>query len=623
MTRFPMRLTVLLLGLLLPLTAAAQDVKVQASVDATTIGAQETVTYRLDVQGASFGDVDTPEPPPTEGLTILQAIPSTQRNVQFFNGRMQQSIAFTWTYRPVREGAARFLPMDVTVKGETYRTEPITLSVVSRAQRPRQQSRRARRPFQSPFDAGTDDEAPRAIEERDLFIRALPSKQTAYKGEQVTIEYQLFFREGIQLRQSRLADSGDADGFWREELEVETRPIARTVIENGLRYSMITLKRVAVFPARTGTLTIEPLRIQTEAYVPFGSSDPFERFFSLRNQYQPVELASAPVIIDAQPLPEGAPDSFTGAVGTFSMQARLNDATVEVGEPVELELTLSGTGNLATLDPPPLETPGIFERYDPQVTIGITRSGQTVRGTKTVDYLLVPRSNGTFELPPIAFSYFSPRSETYETLTAPARVVTVTGTAMAPLAAGTTAEGLPVDDVASLMTGTVAWRTTGGAPLHSQAWPYAALALPLLGLLGLVGYLRYTERLAGDPAYARRRRAHPLARKHLKQAETLLQANRPIAFYEEVARAVQSFIGNRLNVAELGLTRPQLDTRLAQTGVASNVRVELNTLLDECDQARFSPVLPSQDAMNSAADRAARLIVTIDDQLTQTADATA
>src|SRR5690606_15356424 len=104
--------------------------------------------------------------------------------------------------------------------------------------------------------------------------------------------------------------AGEAQGFWREELDVDSRPIPRSVIENGLRYNMITLKRVAVFPTRSGILSIEPLRIQTEAYVPNDRGNPFERFFSMRSQYEPVDLASPAVTIDVQPLPGGAPAGF-------------------------------------------------------------------------------------------------------------------------------------------------------------------------------------------------------------------------------------------------------------------------------------------------------------------------
>ena len=189
----------------------------------------------------------------------------------------------------------------VTAKGQVYTTKPIAISIVPQSQRPQRTNRQARRdPFglrRAPATNQAEAKAP-SISKRDIFIRALPSARNVVQNQQVNIEYHLYFREGMQLRQSRLADSWDAEGFWREELDVERRPVPKTVVENGLRYNTIVLKRVAVFPTRTGSLTIDPLRIEAEAYVPNRSADPFDQFFSFRQRYEPVEVASETVKVN-------------------------------------------------------------------------------------------------------------------------------------------------------------------------------------------------------------------------------------------------------------------------------------------------------------------------------------
>ncbi len=165
------------------------------------------------------------------------------------------------------------------------------------------------------------------------------------------------------------------------------------------------------------------------------------------------------------------------------------------------------------------------------------------------------------------------------------------------------------------------WRRTDGTPLHQSPWTYLALALPLL-LIGLVAlYRRHATRLATDTAYARSRRAHPLARKHLKQAETLRRQDAPRAFYEELERAVRGFVGNRLNVAEVGLTRAQLDARLAEADLPEAVRAALQTLLETCDQARFSPERPSPAQMETSLDQARGFIIALDAALKEQAAA--
>ena len=619
-TRLSYLVVVLVVGLAVTGLASAQDVNVLASVEATTVGDDETVVYTVEVKGASLADVEAPEPPGTEGLVLEQPMPSTRRNVAYVNGRMEQSVGFQWRYRPVRRGTARILPATVVIGGEAYETAPIELAVVPQSQRPRR-SAASRDPFGSLFGrppgTAADDEAEGddALAPKDLFIRAVPSQNEAFLNEQVNVEYRLYFRAGIQLRQSRLADSWDAEGFWREDLDVENRPIPSTTVEDGLRYNTITLKRVAVFPTHAGELTVDPLRIEAEALASRSSNDPFDRFFT-RGRYQSIELASEPVEIEARPLPGGAPPSFGGAVGAFRMEADVSRTSVEVGEGVEVRVQVSGTGNLATLAAPTLEAPGAFERYDPQVDLNLNRSLPIVRGTKAFTYVLVPQEPGRYELPPIAFSYFDPETERYETLRSRPARIEVTGEA-APALARDAADRLPGGDLAGLLTGGGAWVPASETPLYRQAWPYAALLLPLLALAGLVAYRRHATRLETDPQYARSRRAHPTARAHLRQAEALLKEDRPRAFYASIERAVLGFVGDRMNLAPAGLTRQQLDGRLAEAGIGEADRAALHALLDECDRARFAPVRPEHAQMEAAQERAADLIVRLDGAFSQ------
>ena len=606
------------IALLFQADAYAQQVSVLASVSETTIGSEEAVSYRIEVEGASTSEVQRPSPPEADGLAVLQSVPSTQQSVSIVNGQMTQSVAYEWRYRASREGNASIKPAEITVKGKVYQTQPITISVVPQSQRPQRQTRPSSGSLFDPFGrrqaAGARESEPasRKITKRDIFIRAVPSARNVVQNEQVNIEYHLFFREGMQLRQSRLADSWDAEGFWREELDVERRPVPRTIVENGLRYNTIVLKRVAVFPTRTGDLSIDPLRIEAEAFIPNRSLDPFDQFFSFRPRYEPVEVASETVSINVSSLPGDRPESFTGAVGLFVMEAKVDREEVEVGEPIQVEVTLSGTGNIATMEPPPFNPPGVFEQYDPQVRTSIDRSGGKIRGTKTLTYVLVPRSNGTFQIPQLEMSFYNPDRDQFESISPRPTTIRVTGTASAPVATRTSSTGLPVDDIAGLLPVVSTWKEVNRSPLHRQTWVYLALGVPLLVLGGFLAQHKYQSKLAGDIGFARNRRAHPVARKHLKKAEELLAANQPRAFYEEIERAVLSFIGNRLNVADTGKTRQELDRMLAVRQVDAEHRQELLALLEECDRTRFAPIPPDQTAMDTACDRASGLIVYLD-----------
>lgn len=605
----------LLLVLLIPHEKAWGQVDVHASVDATTIGTEESVTLTITIDGSDGSNVQMPQPPEAEGLTLLQTIPRTQQSVSIINGQMSRSFGYSWTYRPTAEGTGRIGATTVTVGEREYHTQPIQVQVVPQDQRPARP--RQVDPFQSlrsPFDPPAN-EAPPEPDDSDLFIRAVPTQRSAWQNEQVVIEYRLFFREGIQLRQSRLTDSWDAEGFWREELDVETRPIPRIMVENGLRYNTIVLKKAAVFPTRAGELSVDPLKIESEAMMPFGSRDPFRSLFAMQTRFTPVQLASPEVTIESKPLPSGAPASFYGAVGRYAMTVNPDRTSLEVGESMQLSVTVTGRGNLATMEAPTLDVPAAFDVYDPDVSTLLDRSGSRLSGSKTFRYILIPRTNGTFEIPPVEFSWFDPDTQSYRTSSSSPIPVTVTGTATSPLSVTATTNGMPVDDFAPVFTASERWERTSESPLHTRWWVWTLMLLPVGFMAGALAWRRHQDRLTGDPRWARGRRAHPLSRKHLKQAMELLQGGDTKGYFEEVERAVLGFVGNRLDVAEKGLTRHQLDELLAARGASPSIRERLKVLLDLCDRGRFAPASFSPENKEEAFDDASGLIPDLDDQL--------
>ncbi len=608
-------ISLLLLAAWAVVPAHGQTVRVLASVSETTIGTQETVSYTLNIQGVR--SVLTPQAPEVEGLALAQSFPRSQTSMSIVGGQVTQSVSFTWIYRPVRVGRATLSAVALTVDGREYRTDDIYVDVIPQAQRPTQRATPARRDPFSQFGRLNPQPAPEpaAPSETDLFIEVAPSTQSAVPHQQVTIAYYLYFREGIQLRQSRLTDSWDAEGFWREELDVEGRPIPQIVVKNGLRYNRITLKRTAVFPTRSGELSIDPLRIESEAILPNRSGDPFARLFSLQSRFAPIEIASIPLTFSISPLPDGGPSSFQGGVGSLQFSATYDRTELEVGESLQLTIRVSGDGNIATLGPPVFDTPGAFERYDPQTNSSIDRSGNRLRGTKTFTYILVPRSNGAFEMPALEYSWYDPGNRRYVTRSTDPVTVNVTGTGTPPAAVLALSGGLPVDDIAGPLPASKKWVALASPALHQRSWPYVIIILPGL-LLGLVLALsRQSRHLAANPSIARLRRAGPLARRHLKEADRRLSANDRSGYYEALEKSLLGFVGNRLNVAEHGMTRDGLDRILEERHIETQVRSELIAFLDSCDRARFSPILPSSDDMKVDRDRAADLLVTLDDAL--------
>ncbi len=594
--------------LLLAFPASAQrgkGVSVTASVNAATIGEQDFVIYTVAVEGSELPGVETPSVPSTRGLALVSPYPSTERQVSVVGHAMQQRLAFRWTFRPTGTGTAQIGAARVRADDQIYETQALTVEVVAQANRPS----RSGPAGATPNSGGRNDE-PAQLTRDQAFIRGSASKQSAYVGEQVVVTYTLFFDPRVQFRQIRLADSWDAAGFWREDLDVDDSPIPQRQVVDGVQYSTIVLKRVSLFATRAGELTIEPFRIATEAVVPPSRTrDPFGSLWGLRGRTVDARIASNPLKLDVQRLPAGAPDGFGGAVGQFRMGTSASRTSLETGQSASLTVQVSGDGNLATLEPPTLEPPGTVEVYRPNIDLSPTRSGSRLYARVAYEYALVPRTNGTVEIPPVRFSYFDPSARAYRTLTDDGTRLIVTGEPI------TTRAVLPPDALAPVAERTSLLMADGRAPLHRRVWPYALSVLPLALLGGAFAVGRRRHALTADPLGARRKRAHPVAQRVLKEADAALAVGDVAGFYAKLEASVLGFVGGRLHLSERGLTRTALAHHLDRAGVDFATCDALLTLLARCDQARFAPVAPPAATRAGDRDMAAALLGTLADTL--------
>ncbi len=561
---------------------ASGTVRVEARAQPSPVGADGRVTFTLRIEGAARTAVETPSPPPTRNLVLQERTPSTEESLSFEDGQAQRSITYKWTYRPLRAGTARIEPATVQVRGEQYTTGEIRIRVLPPS---------AQTPSASQDGAGAQDEAEaRAaaqIGRRSLFIRGRSSARTVYQNEQVTVEYRLFFRPDMRLRRSRMADAWDAPGFWREELDVSSRPVPETQRAFGQSYKTIVLKRVALFPTRPGALRIRPLRIETEAQ---GAGQAF------RGRYEALTLASEPMDIEVRPLPPGAPSIFEGAVGRFSLESRLGADSVAVGRGREVAVRVQGAGNLPMVSAPSVDAPSDVAVYGPEIENDLDRNGEAVRGSKTFTYTLVPRASGRHVVPPIRFAYFNPGSRRYETAQTDSVVLRASGAAE-PVATSRTGEGLPVGDIAGLITTNVRWTRPDSPPLYRRWAAYGLVLGPVVLALGGIAYRRRWAWSVPSTPSEDEAPADPLADVHAHLREAERHGADARARYQALERAVRTFLAIRLGVAP-DCARPRLDDHLARHAVPAADREALRELLDACDRAQFTPEAPADASMN-------------------------
>ena len=598
--------------LLLASTApgAAQSVRAFLSQNPVPLNGQ----FVLNVEVS--GSQNTDEGPTLPDLSVFADYlgSGTSTSMQFVNGRMSTSHTIQYRFLATQEGTFEIGPVTVRVDGQDLRTDPLTIEI-SPAPAAGAGGRGG-----AGARAGTGDGG---ISSDDLFLTATVSEAQVYVNQPVVVEYRIFTRvdvEGVSV----VRQPGTA-GFWVEELATAQRQEQR--VRNGVQYASQVIRRVALFPTSAGPQQIEPLVLEAQVRVqrrsPFGR-DPFGDAFGgfgggLFGRRVPVSVASNALDIEVLPAPPGAPASYSGFVGSLAVSAGVDRTEAETNDALTLRIDVSGTGNIRTLPEPALNLPPAFEVYPPEMREEVEPAADGVRGRRVYEYVIVPREPGPMTIPPVELAYLDPEGGAYAVAASDPIDLTVTGDpGPAPAVPGgraRTAVELQRQDIRFIRIAAPAFRARGGSLFRSAGF-WAVALLPLVALAGAVAVRRHRDRLAGDVAWARSRRASKVARQRLARAEPLCAPDRHREFHAEVGRAMQGFLGDKLNVAEAGLIRDEMRAALAARGVEAALVDTYLDCLERCDRERFSPTEPDAAAMQAMLAEAGRAMTELDAALT-------
>ncbi|MGD8868496.1 MAG: BatD family protein [Gemmatimonadales bacterium] len=585
--------------------AAAQDVSVRAYLDRSEIGLDQLFVLNVEVRGTQQIDSEPQLPDVSSFATYLGR--STSTSMQMINGRTTVSLTLQFRYQANEEGTFEIGPVEVRADGETYRTEPLQLTITAKP--PATQSRP---------ESGAERDL--EIEPKDLFVTAEVSKRSVYENEPVIVEYRIYTR--VNVDSYSITRLPTTKGFWVEDLSESGSPTVDRVIRDGVQYATAPIRKVALFPTGPGARTVESLAVEAQVRVRRQPRDLFEDFFSesMFARRVPVGLASEPIEIEVLPLPEeGKPEDFSGFVGGLDVSASLDKTQTETNQAVTLRVTMKAEGNVRSLSEPVIDFPADFEVYPPDVSERIDREGNRIAGSKTFEYVLLPRSPGRKTIPAIEVSYFDTRRREYATATSEPLAIEVTGTAVeGPVVGGLRRGGIePLrQDIRFIHIATPSFRPIEGS-LFGRPDFWIVLLVPLIAVGGAVGFRRHRDRLEGDVAYARHRRAGRVAKKRLGRVRALKSPSTTREFYAEVARALEGFLADKLNLAEAGLIGEQARARLAAREVSDEAVGEYFACLSECDRQRFAPAESSLEEMDAFLKRTAEAMTRLNGELSR------
>lgn len=605
------------IGFLFLLLAAplirAQDVQFSCGVDRTEVpvGQQFQVTFTLS--GGSLKQYRDFRAPDLNRDFMTLAGPSTSQQMQIINGRVSTSISWTYILQPRQTGRFTIPAATINYDGETLRSNTVAIKVGGAVPK---------------NDGGgkQDERAPDVDLGDNLFIRAIPNKTDVFIGEPLTVTYKLYSRVAFQLdnpiKLPRMV------GFWSEDIEAPTRLEPRIEVHNGRQYETYMLRKVLYFPTQSGKLTIEPFEIGTTVRVRKRrrtGSDAYDRFFSdpFFDSYDNVKktLLTQKVNVNVRPLPEeGRPKGFTGVVGRYEMETTLDRASLKANETATLKVVLRGTGNLRLLDEPAITLPSGIDRYDPSINEDATPVDGTLRGSKSFEYVLVPRFAGKVTIPPITFSYFDLDRRQYVTLESESYTMDI-AEGEARREAGDL-EQTRVDYLAMDIRGI----REGGEGLeredHSGLRPVVMLlmyAIPLVLLFAALIWKQRYDRLHGDIAGMKRRRATRVAERRLRDSKRHLEAGRTDEYYLEIARALWGYVQDKLGMPTSAMAIETVVQRLHERQTGASVTDRVRSALEAVEFARFSPTRASIEEKRALYDTASEAIISMEQSMKEAA----
>lgn len=551
--------------------------------------------------------------PPAFNDFLTLSGPNQSTNWQFINGQQSVSISYGYVLQPRAEGKFTVPSATIEVSGKTLQTKPITIEVTKGA--PQQQQRQQQRGGQQ------NDDVSQQIGD-NLFLRVSVDKSKCYQGEQITATYKIYTR--VNIANYQLNKVPALTGFWSEDLEVPKQIQLTNETINGKQYRVGVLKKVALFAQRSGTLTLDPMEVECVVQVQSRrrSNDIFDQFFNdpffgnVRNVNY--KVVSDPLKISVQELPqENLPIGFPGAVGKFSMETWLDKKQTKTNEAVTLKVKISGRGNIKLLDEPAIIIPPDLEKYDPKISDNITKQGNLISGSRTFEYLLIPRHAGEQKIASFPFSYFDVDKKSYITINSPEFILSVgKGTELA----STPVSGISKEDV-KLLGEDIRFIKSGGVNLQRRGERlfgsplfYALSFSPIVLFVGFIMFMRKRDRMLSDVLAVRNRKARKMAQQRLSVAKKHLTAQKKEEFYNEVARALWGYVSDKLGIPPSDLTIDSVKSSLEQRGVPVESVAKLASTFEQCEYARFAPSSDSTQ-LDSMYNEAVALISTIEDHV--------
>jgi len=563
-------------------TAKAQEPTFTARAQsAVVVGDKFQLVYTLNQKGS-----DIRLPALQNFQTLMGPSTSYSTSTSIINGQVSRETTYTFTYiiKATKEGEYTLPPASIKVDGKKVMSNTLKIRVVKGEAQAQQQNQAAQ----------ASGSAPSAD---DLFITVKPSKRNLYQGESFVLTTKIYTK--VQLDGLSDIKQPELSSFITQELKNKEGISWSMENINGRTYNVGTYEQKLLFPQKSGQLKIEPTEIEflvRQRVVRSRSRSIFEDFFETNHKTVKKRVKSKPITLNIKPLPKPHPEGFTGGVGQLKMKTSVSKTEVTANDGVTLKVVVSGTGNHKFIEEPKIKFPADFDDFDAKITNGTSNTARGMKGTKTFEYLIIPRHAGQFTIPSVKFAYFDPAQGKYKTNeSGPITLNVAKGEGGDVVTSGVVRSNVNREnvkfigkDIRFIKTGRTKLKPAGTFLLGSWMF-YSALLIPLslFVLMFIINQKRLKEN--ANATLMKTKKANKMAKKRLKKSAHFLKTGEKEAFYEEVLRALWGYMSDKLSLPISELSKDNASEVLANSNVTQEVIADIVEILDTCEFARYAP----------------------------------
>jgi hypothetical protein len=568
------------------------QVKFEANVSKNTLGLNERV--RIEFSMNEDGDNFVPPNFEASGFRVVGG-PSQSISQSWINGRSSFQKSYTYILLPLKKGNLVIRQAIIEINGQLYKTLPIKINVTNAVQQPNDPN--------EPATVRADD---------NLYLVADISKTNPYVNEPITVVYKLYFSYNIGITNWRELNKPKYKDFWSQNIDIK-QLVAEEGMFKGERYRYVVLRKTVLYPQKAGKLEIEPLSLDIDCQVPRGRPNFFGQV-QLVDDSKRVSAGSK--VISVKPLPEaGKPDDFSGAVGKFNFKVTPSRTGLKLGESLDLDVSVTGTGNLKLFSLPKPEVPSTLEMYDPEHSENVSTPLTGMTGSISDKYTIIPQSKGNFPIKPMRFTYFDLSSGSYKTITSPEIMLNVLDgpglSNSSPVVSGTNKVSVTANKAFAFIKQKTTLQPMESDDFLGSGLFYSLLILPFLGIPALILFRKRKEAEDADIVGNKKKKSNALAKKYLSEAQKQINHKEP--FYIALEKALHNFLKAKLSIETSDMSKDKISEILLSRNANSETISDFITLTENCELARYAP--STSVTIQQDYDKAVEIISNLEKQI--------